>query len=95
MYSAVRAAMSGVRIAGTMYSGSVGSGDDYETMYRAMYDAFTDAMAGSNERDREKVALMRQIAAKEFTAEVTAASVNRAQTRMNRRAGTTIVPVGT
>jgi hypothetical protein len=38
---------------------------------------------------------MRQIAAKEFTAEVTAASVNRAQTRMNRRAGTTIVPVGT
>jgi hypothetical protein len=64
-------------------------------MYRAMYDAFTDAMTGSNERDKEKVQLMRQIAAKEFTAEVTAASVNRAQTRMNRRAGTTIVPVGT
>jgi hypothetical protein len=96
MFSAVRAAMSGVKIAATMYNGG-GDNDeaDYEMMYRAMYDAFTDAMAGSNERDREKVQLMRQIAAKEFTAEVTAASVNRAQTRMNRRAGTTIVPVGT
>ena len=96
MFSAVRSAMSGVKIAATMYDGGADNGEaDYETMYRAMYDAFTDAMAGSNERDREKVALMRQIAAKEFTAEVTAASVNRAQTRMNRRAGTTIVPVGT
>jgi hypothetical protein len=64
-------------------------------MYRAMYDAFTDAMAGSNERDREKIALMRQIAAKEFTSEPTAAGMNRAQMRANRRAGTTIVPVGT
>ncbi len=96
MFSAVRNAMSGVKIAATMYDGGGDNSEaDYETMYRAMYDAFTDAMAGSNERDREKVALMRQIAAKEFTAEVTAASVNRAQTRMNRRAGTTIVPVGT
>ena len=97
MFSAVRAAMGGVKIAATFYNGdtSESSEADYEMMYRAMYDAFTDAMAGSNERDREKVQLMRQIAAKEFTAEVTAASVNRAQTRMNRRAGTTIVPVGT
>jgi hypothetical protein len=96
MYSAVRSAMSGVQIAATMYSGSIGNDEaDYEMMYRAMYDAFTDAMAGNTERDKEKVQLMRQIAAKEFTAEVTAASVNRAQTRMNRRAGTTIVPVGT
>lgn len=88
--------MSGVQIAATMYSGSIGNDEaDYETMYRAMYDAFTDAMAGNTERDKEKVQLMRQIAAKEFTAEVTAASMNRAQTRMNRRAGTTIVPVGT
>jgi hypothetical protein len=96
MFAAVRSAMGGVKIAATMYNGG-GDNDeaDYEMMYRAMYDAFTDAMAGSNERDREKIQLMRQIAAKEFTAEVTAASMNRAQTRMNRRAGTTIVPVGT
>ena len=95
MFAAVRSAMGGVKIAATMYDGGDSGEADYEMMYRAMYDAFTDAMAGSAERDREKVALMREIAAKEFTAEVTANSVNRAQTRMNRRAGTTIVPVGT
>lgn len=97
MFAAVRSAMTGVKIGGYIENVVQSDNDeaDYEMMYRAMYDAFTDAMAGSNERDREKVALMRQIAAKEFTAEVTANSVNRAQTRMNRRAGTTIVPVGT
>ena len=97
MFAAVRSAMTGVRIGGSIENAvSMDNGEaDYEAMYRAMYDAFTDAMTGSNERDKEKVALMRQIAAKEFTAEVTASSVNRAQTRMNRRAGTTIVPVGT
>ena len=88
--------MSGVQIAATMYSGSIGNDEaDYEMMYRAMYDAFTAAMAGSDAREQEKMALMRRIAEKEFTAEVTASSVNRAQTRQNRRAGTTIVPVGT
>jgi hypothetical protein len=95
MFSAVRAAMGGVKIAATMYDGGDSGEGDYETMYRAMYDAFTAAMAGSDARDQEKIQLMRRIAEKEFTAEVTAASVNRAQTRMNRRAGTTIVPVGT
>ena len=97
MFAAVRSAMTGVRIGGSIENAvSMDNGDaDYETMYRAMYDAFTAAMAGSDARDQEKVQLMRRIAEKEFTAEVTAASVNRAQTRMNRRAGTTIVPVGT
>ena len=97
MFAAVRSAMTGVRIGGSIENAvSMNNGDaDYETMYRAMYDAFTDAMTGSNERDKEKVALMRQIAAKEFTSEPTAAGMNRAQMRANRRAGTTIVPVGT
>jgi hypothetical protein len=97
MFAAVRNAMSGIRIGGHIDNAVSGGGSeaDYEAMYRAMYDAFTDAMAGSNERDREKVALMRQIAAKEFTSEPTAAGMNRAQMRANRRAGTTIVPVGT
>jgi hypothetical protein len=97
MFAAVRNAMSGVRIGGHIDNAvsDGGSEADYEAMYRAMYDAFTDAMTGSNERDREKIALMRQIAAKEFTSEPTAAGMNRAQMRANRRAGTTIVPVGT
>ena len=93
MFSAVRAAMGGVKIAATMYDGGDNGDADYETMYRAMYDAFTDAMTGSNERDKEKVALMRQIAAKEFTAEVTANSIANAQRQQNRRAGLTVVPV--
>lgn len=95
MFSAVRAAMSGVQIAATMYDGGGNTEDDYEMMYRAMLAAFTDAMSGSEQRDREKLALMREIAAKEFTTEVTAASVNKAQLRQNRRAGMTIAPVTT
>jgi hypothetical protein len=78
-----------------MYNGGDNSESDYETMYRAMYDAFTDAMAGSTERDREKVQLLRQINAKELRAEVSAADINRANVRMNRRAGITVAPVGT
>ena len=97
MFAAVRSAMSGVRIGGYIENAAPGGAGeaDYEAMYRAMYDAFTDAMAGSVDRDREKVALMRQIAAKDFTQETTAAGINRAQVRANRRAGTTVVPVGT
>ena len=95
MYSAVHSAMSGVTLEANVYSES-GNGDmDYDTMYRAMYNAFSAALARGDERDREKLALMREIAAKDFNPEITAASINRAQTRMNRRAGTTIVPVGT
>lgn len=97
MFAAVRSAMTGVRIGGYIEN-AVPDGRseaDYEAMYRAMYDAFTDAMAGNAERDKEKLALMREIAAKDFNPEISTASINRAQMRINRRAGTTIVPVGT
>ena len=93
MFSAVRAAMNGVKIAAQFYSGASDSEQDYDTMYRAMYDAFTAALAKSDARDAEKVALLRQINAKEFTAEVTANSIANAQRQQNRRAGTTVVPV--
>ena len=95
MYSAVHSAMSGVSLEANVYTGGGNDGSDYDTMYSAMYDAFTAAMARSDERDREKVQLMREIASKEFTAEVTASSIAQGMTRMNRRAGTTVVPVGT
>ena len=95
MFSAVRMAMNGVKIAGTMYDGGSVGEDDYETLYRAMYDAFTAALAKSDARDAEKVALLRQIKDKELVAEITAASISRAQAQMNRRAGTTVIPVGT
>ena len=97
MYSAVRSAMGGVRL--TLEAGDGGAQDsreaDYETMYRAMYDAFSAAMARGDERDREKVALLRQISEKEFRTDISTSDINRAQTRANRRAGITVVPVGT
>ena len=39
--------------------------------------------------------LLRSINDKDYNVDVSTSSINRAQTRMNRRAGTTIVPVGT
>lgn len=97
MFAAVRSAMSGVKISGSFFDASAmgGTEADYETMYSAMYDAFTAAMARGDERDREKVELLRMISEKDFNPEISTADLNRAQTRMNRRAGTTIVPVGT
>lgn len=94
MYSAVKNAMSGITLDANIY-GSSNAEFDYDAMYQAMYDAFVAALSRSDERDREKLALMREIAAKDFDLEITASSLNKAQTRMNRRAGITIVPVGT
>jgi hypothetical protein len=95
MYAAVHSAMQGVRIDAMFYDGSTDGNDgtDYDTMYRAMYDAFTAAMARGDERDVEKVALLRQISEKDFTASVSTADINRSQRYMNRRAGVTVVPV--
>ena len=97
MYSAVHSAMTGVTLDADFSGYGAGHADDgeHETMYQMMYEAFTAALARGEAMDREKVDLLRQINAKDTTVEVTAASMNRAQTRMNRRAGTTIVPVGT
>jgi len=94
MYSAVRNAMSGITLDANIYN-SGNAEFDYDAMYQAMYDAFTAALSRNDERDREKLALMREIAAKDFNPEITTTSINKAQTRMNRRAGTTIVSVGT
>jgi hypothetical protein len=95
MYQAVNSAMQGVTLDANFYGGSESAEDNYDTMYQAMYDAFSAAMAGSAERDREKVQLLRQINDKDFSAEITTSSMNKAQERMNRRAGITLVPVGT
>ena len=92
MYSAVNAAMSGVTLDANFGGGSV---DSYETMYEAVYDAVTAAMSKSDDRDREKIALLRQLNQKEFSANISTGQINQAQRYANRRAGTTIVPVGT
>lgn len=97
MYSAVHSAMTGVTLDADFrgYGAKYADDGEHETMYQMMYEAFTAALARGEAMDREKVNLLRQINAKDTTVEVTAASMNRAQTRMNRRAGMTIVPVGT
>lgn len=95
MYQAVNSAMQGVTLDANFYGGSESTEDNYATMYQAMYDAFSAVMAGSADRDREKVQLLRSINDKDFNVDVSTASINKAQSRMNRRAGVTIAPVGT
>jgi DNA polymerase-3 subunit gamma/tau len=70
------------------------SGFDLETLAEMVRQGVEQAMSRSNDYDRQKVDLLRQINDKDFTAEVTSDSINNAQRRMNRRAGTTVVAVG-
>lgn len=97
MYSAVQAAMApaAANFASAAESmGSVSIGFDIETLAEMVRQGVEQAMSRSNDYDRQKVDLLRQINDKDFTAEVTSDSINNAQRRMNRRAGTTVVAVG-
>ena len=69
-------------------------GVDLETLAEMVRQGVEQAMSRSNDYDRQKVELLRSINEKDSTVEVSTSSINRAQTRMNRRAGTTIVAVG-
>lgn len=97
MYSAVRNAMSGITIDANFNNVNSGtpSTDSMETLVEMMRQAFDQVMARSNDYDRQKVDLLRQINEKDWDVDISTASINKAQTRTNRRAGTTIVPVGT
>ena len=57
--------------------------------------ADADATRQQNELLRQQNELLRQINEKDYNLEISASSINRANTRLNRRAGTTIIPVGT
>jgi hypothetical protein len=97
MYSAVQAAMAPVTATMAYAAQSMG-GSDTEIDYTGMYDIIRDAVAQALANDsgsREQTQLLRQISDKDFSAEITTSSMNKAQTRMNRRAGVTLVPVGT
>ena len=98
MFSAVQAAMAPAAAnfaaaASNMSTASVGI--DLETLAEMVRQGVEQAMSRSNDYDRQKVELLRSINEKDNTIEVSTSSINRAQTRMNRRAGTTIVAVGT
>lgn len=97
MYSAVRSAMSGVTISAAMYNAS-----DYGKSYDENSEALLEMVRQNSEEIRAQNELLRQqneylrsINEKEFTAEVTTASITRAMNRTNRRAGTTVIPIGT
>ena len=98
MYSAVQAAMAPAAAnfadaAANM--GVAGTGFDFETLADMVRQGVEQAMSRSNDYDRQKVELLRSINDKDFNVDVSTASINKAQSRMNRRAGVTIAPVGT
>lgn len=100
MYSAVQAAMAPASAnfaaaATQMYKGADGmNGEDMETLME-MVRQTNDATMRQNELLREQNDYLRQLNDKDFTAEITTSGISRAQARANRRAGTTVIPVGT
>lgn len=93
MYSAVHSAMNGVKLDATFYNDA--GEQDYDVMYSAVYDAMAAALAKGEALDRDRNNILREINSKEFSADITTASISNAFNRSNKRAGTTVVPVGT
>lgn len=98
MFSAVQAAMApaAANFASAAQSMGVESvGFDLETLAEMVRQGVEQAMGRQNELDRQRNEYLRQINEKDYAPEISTSSINKAQQRMNRRAGTTIVPVGT
>ena len=95
MYNAVHNAMSGVTLDANFYNadGEMNGAGMAELM--DYFRADNEAMRQQNELLRQQNELLREINDKDLTVDISTADINRAQTRMNRRAGTTIVPMGT
>ena len=95
MYSAVNSAMQGVTLDANFYGGNMDGDINGESLAEMMeyMRADADAMRQQNDLLRQQNDLLRQINEKDMS--VSTAAINRAQAYMNRRAGTTIVPVGT
>lgn len=98
MYSAVQAAMAPAAANFAAAAQSMGVADvsfDLETLAEMVRQGVEQAMGRQNELDRQRNEYLRQINEKDYAPEISTSSINKAQQRMNRRAGTTIVPVGT
>ena len=98
MFSAVQAAMAPAAAnfaAAAQSMGVTETGFDLETLAEMIRQGVEQAMSRSNDYDRQKVELLRSINDKDYNVNVSTASINKAQSRMNRRAGVTIAPVGT
>lgn len=93
MYTAVRGAMSGVSLEANF--NSTGMDDEGMQVLLEMIQQSNDATQQQNELLRQQNELLRQINDKEFSADITTASISNAFNRSNKRAGITVVPVGT
>jgi hypothetical protein len=97
MYSAVQAAMAPAAANFANAAQNMGVLDGIDDM-DALLDLVrrgSEATERQNELLRQQNEYLRQINDKDYNPEISTSSINKAQQRMNRRAGTTIVPVGT
>ena len=97
IFSAVRAAMAPAAsnfAAAAQYMNVGNSEYDNDSLMDMIQRAVEAAMSRSNDYDRQKLELLRQINDKDLSVEYSTSAANKAQTRMNRRAGVTVVPVG-
>lgn len=95
MYTAVRSAMSGIKIDADFHNGGVDAENDSMAILLELVQRGADATQRQNELIRQQNDLLRQLNDKEYSTTISTADISRAQARQNRRAGTTIVPVGT
>lgn len=97
MYAAVSSAMAPAasNFAAAAQSMSVNRDGEFngEMLAEMIRRGVEQAMDRQNELDRQRNDLLRQINQKDSTVEISTSSINKAQTRMNRRAGMTVVPV--
>ena len=98
IYSAVQAAMAPATSYFAAAAQSINDSSvsfDLEMLAEMVRQGVEQAMSRSNDLDRQRNEYLRQINDKDYSVDVSTSSINRSQNRMNRRAGTTIVPVGT
>jgi hypothetical protein len=98
IYSAVQAAMAPATSYFAAAAQSISESNvsfDLEMLADMVRQGVEQAMSRSNDLDRQRNEYLRQINDKDYNVDVSTSSINRSQNRMNRRAGTTIVPVGT
>lgn len=96
MYSAVQAAMAPAAAnfaAAANYLQSNNNAFDIEMLAEMVRQGVESAMERQGDIQRQQLDTLRQINAKEFSTEISTASISKAQARMNRRAGMTVVPV--
>ena len=89
MYSAVHSAMSGVSLDADFHGGSIGNGSEFAEYASKEHED----MRQQNELLRQQNELLRMLYEKDN--EWSTSGLSKAQAYVNRRAGTTIIPVGT